>query len=124
MPSAVDVWMCGCVDVLCCAFLGHDILGDLENWAVGWTDWNIVLNPQGGPNHVSNFCNAPIIADSNAQTLTYQPAYWYLGHFSRFLPPGSVRLQTTVSGSGAADVQATTFVQPDVWMLSVLVLVL
>ncbi len=94
---------------------GHDILGDLQNWAVGWTDWNIVLNPQGGPNHVSNFCNAPIIADPVAQTLQYQPAYWYLGHFSRYLPPGSVRLQTQVTGAGAENVQVTTFVQPDVW---------
>jgi hypothetical protein len=37
-------------------------MGDLNNWAEGWTDWNLVLNPQGGPNHLNNFCDAPIIA--------------------------------------------------------------
>merc|ERR1712196_421322 len=29
---------------------GHDILNDVLNWAVGWTDWNIVLDDSGGPN--------------------------------------------------------------------------
>ncbi len=33
---------------------GHDIIGDLNNWTVGWTDWNMVLDERGGPNHVNN----------------------------------------------------------------------
>lgn len=39
---------------------GHDILGDLNHWVIGWTDWNIVLNQQGGPNHLTsnNFCKS------------------------------------------------------------------
>ena len=31
----------------------HDILGDLNAFSRGWTDWNILLNQRGGPNHVS-----------------------------------------------------------------------
>jgi glucosylceramidase len=65
----------------------HDIIGDLNNWVGGWTDWNIVLDMQGGPNHLGNWCDAPIIADTSAGKLHYQPMYYYLGHFSRFLPP-------------------------------------
>lgn len=66
----------------------HDILGDLNAWASGWTDWNIVLDMQGGPNHLQNMCDAPILADPDKKTLHYQPMYYFLGHFSRFLPPG------------------------------------
>lgn len=46
----------------------HDIIGDLNNWPEGWTDWNIVLNQEGGPNHLGNNCNAPIIASSQKRT--------------------------------------------------------
>ena len=31
----------------------HDILGDLNHWAEGWTDWNAFLGADGGPNWVS-----------------------------------------------------------------------
>jgi len=29
----------------------HDIIGDINHWANSWTDWNIVLNSDGGPDH-------------------------------------------------------------------------
>lgn len=45
----------------------HDIIGDLNAWAVGWTDWNLVLDMQGGPNHLQNWCDAPIMADVDKQ---------------------------------------------------------
>jgi glucosylceramidase len=75
------------------AVYGHDILQDLENWSVGWTDWNIVLNPAGGPNWIGNFVDAPIITDATSNsTFHVQPMYYHLGHFSAFIPPGSVRI--------------------------------
>lgn len=76
---------------------GHDIIGDLNNWTVGWIDWNMVLDEHGGPNHVGNFCDAPIIADATQNKLIYQGSYYYLGHFSRFIRPGAVRIGSVVS---------------------------
>ncbi|MEZ0537583.1 glycoside hydrolase family 30 beta sandwich domain-containing protein [Caldicellulosiruptoraceae bacterium PP1] len=70
----------------------HDIIGDLNNYTIGFIDWNIVLDMQGGPNHVGNFCDAPILVDTEAKDLFYQNAYYYLGHFSKFIEPGSVRV--------------------------------
>eukprot|EP00808_Paulinella_micropora_P016713 g62067.t1 len=75
---------------------GHDILGDLLHWAVGWTDWNLVLDMNGGPNHLSNMCDAPIIADHDNDRVIVQPMYYFMGHFSKFLVPGSQALRTTV----------------------------
>jgi hypothetical protein len=43
--------------------LGFDTLEDLKHWVVGWTDWNLLLNQFGGPNHLNNLCDANIIAD-------------------------------------------------------------
>ena len=70
----------------------HDIIGDLNHWAVGWIDWNIVLDEQGGPNHVGNYCDAPIIADTRANSLTFESSYYYMGHLSRYIQPGARRI--------------------------------
>jgi len=88
---------------------GYDIIGDLNNWAIGWTDWNILLDPQGGPNHVQNYCDAPLIGDSTKQTLYFNPTYYYLGQFSKFLVPGSVRINSACNGG----LGCTAFLRPD-----------
>lgn len=73
----------------------HDIIGNLNNWMSGWTDWNIVLDEQGGPNHVGNYCDAPIIADTRNDSLTFQSSYYYIGHFSKYIRPGAVRIASS-----------------------------
>ena len=76
--------------------LALDILEDLRYWAVGWTDWNLVLSPSGGPNHLKNLCDANIIADPEHtvgdESIILQASYYYMGHFSRFFPPGAKRV--------------------------------
>ena len=75
----------------------HDIIGDLNNWTVGWVDWNMVLDERGGPNHVDNLCDAPVIADTTRNDLYYQNSFYYLGHFSKYIRPGAVRVSHTPS---------------------------
>jgi glucosylceramidase len=89
---------------------GKNILLDLSHWARGWTDWNLLLNQEGGPNHVGNFCSAPIIADTTAGTLHYQPSYYYLGQFSKFIRPGAQRIADT---SNSDDLLSVAFINPD-----------
>jgi|TARA_B110000438_G_scaffold33744_1_gene33336 glucosylceramidase len=64
------------------------IINDLNRWTVAWIDWNLILDENGGPNHVGNLCSAPIIVDTRSQNILYQSSYYYLGHFSRFLDRG------------------------------------
>ena len=71
---------------------GHDMIGNLNHGAVGFIDWNMLLDEQGGPNHVGNFCDAPVIADTRNDQITYESSFYYLGHFSRFIRPGAVRI--------------------------------
>ena len=63
------------------------IINDLNRWTVAWIDWNLILNEKGGPNHVGNYCSAPIIVDTKSQELLYQSSYYYIGHLSRFIMP-------------------------------------
>jgi len=87
---------------------GYDIIGDLNNWAVGWTDWNILLNLQGGPNHLNNHCGAPIHADTGAQKLLIEAPYYYMGQISRYITPGASVLSTKVSDNSLSAVSALT----------------
>ena len=64
------------------------IINDLNRWTVAWIDWNLILDERGGPNHVGNYCSAPIIVDNRSQDILYQSSYYYLGHFSRFIKRG------------------------------------
>uniref|UniRef100_A0A915E836 Glucosylceramidase n=1 Tax=Ditylenchus dipsaci TaxID=166011 RepID=A0A915E836_9BILA len=52
---------------------GLDILNDLKHWVTGWTDWNLALDLEG-------------------DEFYKQPMYYFLGHFSKFVLPNSVRL--------------------------------
>lgn len=81
---------------------GHDILGDLNRGAVGWLDWNLILDEKGGPNHVNNVCDAAIQVDFSAKQVYRHPQYYYIGHFSKFLVPGSLHLGSHVLRSGSA----------------------
>ncbi|HVK52224.1 MAG TPA: glycoside hydrolase family 30 protein, partial [Pseudoxanthomonas sp.] len=78
---------------------GSAMINDFNNGAVGWTDWNILLDETGGPNHVGNLCFAPIHADTNTGELIYTPSYYYIGHFSKFIGPDARRVSAVSSRS-------------------------
>lgn len=88
----------------------RSMIMDLNNWASGWIHWNVLLDERGGPNHVSNFCFAPIIADTRSGELIYMNSYYYFGHFSRFIHPGAKRI---VCSSNKDNLMATAFLNPD-----------
>ncbi len=71
---------------------GRNIIGDINNWCEGYIDWNLVLDETGGPNHVSNFCDAPVIVDTVRNKIHYNSSYYYIGHFSKFIDVGAKRI--------------------------------
>ncbi|MCR5886907.1 hypothetical protein LRS06_03775 [Hymenobacter sp. J193] len=76
---------------------GYSMINDFNNGNVGWTDWNILLDEQGGPNHVKNFCYAPLIGDTRTGKLIYTNIYYYIGHFSKFIRPGAKRISSATT---------------------------
>ncbi|MCA9792582.1 MAG: glycoside hydrolase family 30 protein [Candidatus Eremiobacteraeota bacterium] len=85
---------------------GRAMIDDFNNWTCAWTDWNILLDERGGPNHVNNFCYAPVHKDAEGK-LHYMASYYYIGHFSKFLRPGARRIACT---STSKEIRATAFV--------------
>jgi glucosylceramidase len=78
---------------------GHDVMYDLNNFAQGWIDWNLVVNSVGGPNHLKNFCDAPIVTFENFTGFHVQPKFFYMGHFSKFIKPEAVRIDAEIIGN-------------------------
>ncbi|HEY0341899.1 MAG TPA: glycoside hydrolase family 30 protein, partial [Steroidobacteraceae bacterium] len=88
----------------------RSIIQDLNHWTVGWVDWNMLLDHTGGPNHVGNLCSAPILGDTRTGQIHYQNSYYYIGHFSRFIRPGAVRILVAPTHD---DLECTAFAEPD-----------
>lgn len=89
---------------------GNSMVNDFNCGTVAWTDWNVLLDENGGPNHVGNFCFAPIHADTRTGKLIYTNSYYYIGHFSKFIQPGAKRISCS---SNRDKLQSTAFLNPD-----------
>ncbi|CAH2063031.1 unnamed protein product, partial [Iphiclides podalirius] len=79
------------------------ILEDLNNHVVGWIDWNLCLDENGGPNWADNFVDAPIIVYGNGDEFIKQPMFYAMGHFSKFIPRGSRVVEVSRMSSAAID---------------------
>lgn len=82
-----------------------DIITNLNHGATGYIEWCMVLSNLGGPNPYDNFNSAPVLVNPVDQSVVYTPLYYLLGHFSKYIRPGAVRLILT--GTLPAGVQAT-----------------
>ena len=89
---------------------GESMINDFNAGTVGLTDWNILLDDTGGPNHVGNFCLAPVHANLGQGTLLFTSAYYYIGHFAKFCRPGARRIAAT---SSRAALLVTGFINRD-----------
>ena len=67
----------------------HDIIGDMNNWVVGFIDWNLILDMNGAPNHagpdecegvVKCGSDGMLLADTDNQIIYPQVFYYYVGH--------------------------------------------
>ena len=89
---------------------GKSMINDFNNGTVGWTDWNILLDENGGPNHVGNFCFAPIHGNIKTGELIYTPSYYFIGHFSKFIGENAKKISSISSRS---QLLTTSFLNPD-----------
>lgn len=102
-PARLNAWALG-------ERYGMSMINDFNAGTVGWTDWNVLLDEIGGPNHVKNFCFAPVHGDTKTGQVHYTNSYYYIGHFSKFIRPGAKRI---ISSSNRTDLLTTAFVNED-----------
>jgi glucosylceramidase len=88
----------------------RNMIGDFNNYCQGYIDWNLFLDNTGGPNHVNNLCDSPVIVDVFPQKLVHQSSYYYIGHFSKYIKKNAVRIGFQNKDS---DIQVTAFKNED-----------
>lgn len=79
---------------------GRQMIRDFNSGTTAWTDWNVMLDGRGGPNHVGNYCFAALHIDADTHALTWTNIYQYMGHFSKFVRPGAKRVASVPSRDG------------------------
>lgn len=116
------------------------IIEDLSHYVAGWIDWNlilnegkkksirlliliefnihflpsIILNEEGGPSYINNTVDAAVILNSTTKNEFYkQPIFYVLAHFSKFIPPDSVRIYSKLNGFRARNIKTIAFLLPD-----------
>jgi len=102
-PAKLDDWWLG-------ERYGRKMIADFNEGAAAWTDWNILLDEKGGPNHVGNYCYAALHVDGKTGALHYTNIYEYMGHFSKFVRPGARRVAAAPSREA---LKTVAFVNPD-----------
>jgi len=121
----------------------HTILADLAAGSNGFIEWNLILDSVGGPNHLGNMCDSPLLAvphraldavdipeqldfersghpfgevhgdhktreELNSEGvpakyldlgIVVQPMYYYVGHITQYVRPGSRAVHALVDSS-------------------------
>jgi len=91
-------------------YYATDIMAALKNWVSGWVDWNLALDMFGGPTWIGNVVDSPIRVNSTAGEFYKQPQYYAMGHFSKFLPRGSVHFDVQIDND---NIHTLGFTRPD-----------
>ena len=88
----------------------HDMIGNFNNYCNTFCDWNLILDEKGGPNHVGNFCDAPIMIDTVSKEIDIHDSYYYIGHFSKYVKPGARRIGSSI---WTDEIETVSFKNPD-----------
>lgn len=73
-----------------------DIIQGLRHRASGWVDWNMALDTEGGPGWLGGRLDSAIIVDAARDTYYKSPMFYVIGHFSRYVPEGSVKISEKI----------------------------
>jgi glucosylceramidase len=75
------------------------VLGVTRNWGRSMINWNLALDPSGGPHH--NGCDtcSGVVTVGPGDAVTKNAEYYTLGHLARFVHPGAVRIASTSFGT-------------------------
>ncbi len=115
-PDADMYWTEGGPDITSRDYLtdwskwGETFIFALRNWCRGITAWNLALDEHGNPNIGPFPCGGVVTINSATKEITRSGQYWALAHFSRSIPRGARRID---SSGALAGVSHIAFENPD-----------
>src|SRR4051794_2116590 len=75
------------------------VLGVTRNWGMTVVNWNLALDPAGGPHNGGCDTCSGVITVGPGQEVTQNAEYFTLGHLARFVRPGARRIASTSFGT-------------------------
>lgn len=88
-------------------------IGTTQNWSKCALLWNLALDQNYGPtNNGCSNCRGVITINSSNGQVTFNEEYYSIAHFSKFVRPGAVRIQSGMP-PGLAETGAVAFLNPD-----------
>jgi glucosylceramidase len=87
------------------------IIGATRNWAKSVLEWNLALDQNNGPtNGGFGSCRGVVTINNGTGAVTRNVEYYVLGHASKFVDPGALRINST---SNAGAIETVAFKNPD-----------
>ena len=75
------------------------MLGVTRNWAKTVVNWNLALDPSGGPHNGGCDTCTGVVTVGPTTPSPRNAEYYTLGHLARFVQPGAVRIASTSFGT-------------------------
>jgi glucosylceramidase len=75
------------------------IIGTTRHWAKAVVNWNLALDPDGGPHLGGCDVCTGVVTVGPGESVRRNAEYYTLGHASRFVRPGAVRVASTSFGT-------------------------
>lgn len=76
------------------------VIGSMRNWSKTALQWNLASDPNYDP-HTSGGCDKckGAVTISGSDSVTRNVAYYIITHAAKFVPPGSIRIGSNISGN-------------------------
>lgn len=88
-------------------------IGTTKNWSSVALLWNLVLDQNHGPsNNGCSDCRGVITLNNASGQLIYNEEYYSIGHMSKFVRPGALRISSRPDQS-IMNLDAVAFINPD-----------
>lgn len=91
--------------------LALDMIDNFQHDSLGYVINNLILDSNGGPSLNGRKQDAPILVSTDSSEIYKQPTYYILAHFSKYILPGSMRLDTYTDKY--LDVYTLAYLRPD-----------
>jgi glucosylceramidase len=75
------------------------VMGVTRDWGKSVVNWNLALDPSGGPHNAGCDTCSGVVTVGPGQTVTRNAEYYTLGHLARFVRPGARRIASTSFGT-------------------------
>jgi len=88
-----------------------EMIGNFNNFMAASVEWNLIVDSKGGPYHNRDGgVKAQVFVDENKKEYMLGPLYYTVGHFSKFIRRGAVRIGSSTYNDG---IKVAAFSNPD-----------